>query len=186
MRLVRALRGGDHERTERWVRQQYPRVYRMLRYLTGCREVAEDLTQQAFVQAWQALPTFRGEAKLETWLHRIAYHQYTHWLRDRRSTASLAEAADVEDPRYADGLTTILVKRALDSLSQEMREAFLLFYARQMSIKEIAAVLDIPAGTVKSRLFAARRALRELLTERPAPSGQPESVGEDARLEALR
>ena len=167
LRMVRAVLNGDKERAERWVTRQYPRVYRMLRYLSGCADVAEDLTQQAFVQAWQALPTFRGEAKLDTWLHRIAYHQYTHWLRDRRVTRPLSEASDIEDTRNADGLTTIMVSRALATLSDELREAFLLFYARQMSVKEVAAVLEAPVGTVKSRLFAARKALREKLSEGP-------------------
>jgi RNA polymerase sigma-70 factor (ECF subfamily) len=165
--MVRAVLNGDKERAERWVTRQYPRVYRMLRYLTGCADVAEDLTQQAFVQAWQSLPTFRGDAKLDTWLHRIAYHQYTHWLRDRRTTVPLSEAAGVEDTRNADGLTTIMVARALATLPDELREAFLLFYARQMSVKEIASIFEAPVGTIKSRLFAARKALREKLSEEP-------------------
>ncbi|NLH99644.1 MAG: RNA polymerase sigma factor [Chthonomonadales bacterium] len=186
LRLVRSVLSGDHERAERWVTQEYPRIYRMLRYLTGDRETAEDLTQQAFVQAWQALPTFRGEARLDTWLHRIAYHQYTHWLRDRRTTEPLSAASGVADTRNASGLTTILVQRALDSLPHELREAFLLFYARQMSVKEIAGVLEIPVGTVKSRLFAARRAMREKLTDEPEGSVPSAAADAEATVEAIR
>ncbi len=186
MRLVRAILSGSSERAERWITQQYPRVYKMLRFLSGNAEVAEDLTQQAFVQAWQALPAFRGEARLDTWLHRIAYRQYTHWLRDRRPTEPLSSAAHVADERDATGLTTILVRRALDTLSTELREAFLLFYARQMSIKEIAQVLETPEGTVKSRLFAARRALRDKLMEKPDPKPQAVQAEPDAAVEALR
>ncbi|MBM3494181.1 MAG: sigma-70 family RNA polymerase sigma factor [Armatimonadetes bacterium] len=138
------------------------------------------------MQAWQALSTFRGESKLDTWLHRVAYRQYTHWLRDRRPTEPLSSAAHMEDTRNAAGLTTILVARALETLSHDLREAFLLFYARQMSVKEIADVVEAPIGTVKSRLFAARRALREQLAEKPdAPAiGATALTDEEARAEA--
>ncbi len=186
MRLVRAIMAGDHERAERWVTQEYPRVFRMLRYLAGDRETAEDLTQQAFMEAWQALPTFRGEARLDTWLHRIAYRQYARWLRDRRATEPLTSAAHVEDPRHAAGLTTILVQRALEALSTELREAFLLYYARQMGVKEIAAILEIPAGTVKSRLFAARRELRARLSESSDPAPQCATVEREETIKVAR
>src|SRR5690242_4149942 len=77
---ARRILNGDKVAGERLVTENYPRIYRMLRCLTGCVEAAEDLTQQTFVRAWTALETYRGEAKLATWLHRIAYHEYTHWL----------------------------------------------------------------------------------------------------------
>src|SRR5215212_4157445 len=70
--LVRRILGGDRAAGERWVTAEYPRIYRLLRHLTGAVETAEDLTQQTFLKAWQALATFRGEASLRTWLHRIA------------------------------------------------------------------------------------------------------------------
>lgn len=182
---VRAVLRGDKERAERWVTREYPRVYRMLRYLTGDREAAEDLTQQAFVQAWQSLASYRGESGLSTWLHRIAYRQYTHWLRTRKETLPLSQAPELEDPRHVQGLTTILVQRALQSLSDELREPFLLYYARQMSIKEVADVLEIPAGTVKSRLFTARRLLRELLMEEPVAAGVDEDPATKTTLGVL-
>lgn len=163
-RLARALLDGDRALAERWVAASYPGVYRMLRYLTGHRESAEDLTQQAFVAAWEALPAFRGECRLNTWLHRIAYHQYTHWLRRKRETVQLSDTI-VADPGRLEGLTTIQVWQAMDTLPDELREPFLLYYARQFSIREIAEILGIPSGTVKSRLFTARARLRQALAD---------------------
>jgi len=182
VRLVRAMLAGDKPRAEGWVTHEYPRVYRMLRYLTGDREAAEDLTQQAFVQAWPALPSFRGEAGLDTWLHRIAYRQYTHWLRDRHETVPLSDAAPVEDAGSAKGLTTLMVQRALRTLSEELREPFLLFYGRQLSVREVAGILEIPPGTVKSRLYTARSLLRQRLTGGPIlPKAEAERA-EDATV----
>ncbi len=154
---------GDRAAGERLVTQNYDRVYSLLRSLTGHREAAEDLTQQAFTRAWQALESYRGEAKLSTWLCRIAYHEYTHWRRDRREFAALEEAARIPDTRAALSLHTVVVSRALAQLSDDLRETFLLHYERELSVAEIAVVLDVPAGTVKSRLFTARARLRELL-----------------------
>jgi len=170
MRRVRAMLTGDRRAAERWVVGEYPTVYRMLRSLTGTAEAAEDLTQQTFVAAWQSLGSYRGEATLRTWLLRIAYHQYTHWLRQKRESVPLDEAGHLDDPTCADGLATVMLQRALESLPDEMRETFLLFYVQEMSIKEISRLMDVPAGTVKSRLFAARKALRPLLTESPVES----------------
>src|SRR5438128_838675 len=156
---VDRILGGDKAAGERLVTENYQRIYGMLRSLTDHREVAEDLTQQTFTSAWQALPGFRGEARLSTWLFRIAYHEYTHWRRDRREYASLEDARDVPDLKAVIGLRTVLFARALDQLPEEMRETFLLHYERELSVKEIALVLDVPPGTVKSRLFTARNRL---------------------------
>lgn len=162
---VNRIMKGDKRAGERLVTENYQRVYGMLRSLTSHKEVAEDLTQQTFAKAWQALPNFRGEARLSTWLCRIAYHEYTHWRRDRREFASLTEAENVPDLKSVVGLRTVMYARALDLISEDLRETFLLHYEQELEIKEIAVLLEVPAGTVKSRLFTARARLRELLTE---------------------
>lgn len=150
---------------ERFVTENYPRIYRLLRHLTQDAQAAEDLTQQTFMKAWQGLVGFKGEASLVTWLHRIAYHEYTHWLRDRRDCVPLDEAMELMDPRAFEGLETIALSRALSQLSSELRETFLLFYVQELSIKEVSVILDTSPGTIKSRLFTARERLREHLQE---------------------
>ncbi len=172
---VKRILKGDRAEGERFVSAHYPRLYRWLRNLCGDVEVAQDLTQQTFARAWQTLPGYRGEARLATWLHRIAYHEYTHWLRDRRECVGLECAADLVDLRAVQGLKTVLLRHALAKLPTDQRETFLLYYVQELSVHETALVLDVPAGTVKSRLFAARKRLRELLDEsqtepvRPSP-----------------
>lgn len=164
---VRRILRGDRRAAELFVAEHYAAVHRMLWCLTSDPEVTADLTQQTFVKAWQALDGYRGEASLATWLHRIAYHEYTHWLRARRPTAPLAAAGEAPDPRIFDQLTTILLSRALEQLPDELRDAFLLYHGHELSVREVAEVMEIPVGTVKSRLFAARARLRALLDERP-------------------
>ncbi len=167
--LVKRILSGDKAAGERLVTVHYARIYRLLRSLSGSTETAQDLAQQTFARAWQALPSFQGRAALATWLHKIAYHEYTHWLRSRRDDAPLDAAAEIADLREARGLDSILVSRAVTRLSAELRAVFVLYYMQQFSVSEVAELLDLPAGTVKSRLFAARRLLRELLQAVDAP-----------------
>src|SRR5436305_11947940 len=129
-RLVQQILDGDRAAGEKLVTEHYPRLYRLLRHLTGSIETAEDLTQQTFVRAWQGLATFRGEASLATWLHRIAYHEYTHWLRARREHLPLDEATAVVDERAAHEMEAVFLRGALAQLSAEHRETFLLYYGQ--------------------------------------------------------
>lgn len=161
--LVWRILRGDKKAGDEFVALNYPRIYRLLRYLTGRPDVAEDLTQQTFIRAWQGLPNFRHQAGIATWLHRIAYHEYTHWLRDRREHASLDAAAHLAAPTESHEWEALVLPQALAQLTPEHREVFLLYHIQELSVGEIATILEIPGGTVKSRLFTARRHLRELL-----------------------
>lgn len=174
-RWVQKILQGDKAAGERLVTENYPRIYRLLRHLTRNAQAAEDLTQQTFLKAWQGLPGYKGEANLVTWLHRIAYHEYTHWLRAKRPHVPLDEAIELMDPRAFEGLETLSLARALAQLSAELRETFLLFYLQELSVNEVSAILDVAPGTIKSRLFTARQRLRELLQEAKNPllSGDP-------------
>lgn len=178
--LVRKIIGGDRAAGERLVSTHYARIFRLLRGLTGNADNAQDLTQQTFARAWNALSSYQGRASLATWLHKIAYHEYTNWLRSRRDEATLDDAANIEDLREARGLDSILVSRALIRLPLEQREPFVLYYMQEFSVNEIAEITEVPVGTVKSRLFAARKRMRELLqaADRPietivAPGAEP-------------
>jgi RNA polymerase sigma-70 factor, ECF subfamily len=168
--LIKKVLRGDAAAAERLVTQHYARIYHLLRCLTGSVETAEDLTQQTFMRAWQSLAGYQGRASFATWLHRIAYHEYTHWLRARRDHLPLEAAIDIADVKAAYGLDSILVSRALMHLPTELREVFLLYYLQQLSVAEVAAVLDVPPGTVKSRLFTARKQMRALWQAAEAPA----------------
>ncbi|MBW3623427.1 MAG: RNA polymerase sigma factor [Armatimonadetes bacterium] len=161
---IRKILNGDPAESERFVLRHYPNVYRFLCRLTENTDAAEDLTQQTFLKAWEGLGTFRGDSSLSTWLHRIAYHEYTHWLRSRRSHLPLDEDLLIDD-RAGGELEGVLLRHALARLTPEHREAFVLHHVQGLSVAEAAQVLQAPAGTVKSRLHAARAHLRTLLSE---------------------
>ncbi|HEV2471252.1 MAG TPA: RNA polymerase sigma factor [Chthonomonadales bacterium] len=162
---VRRILKGDRAAGERLVVENYPRIFRLMLHLCGHKEAAEDLTQQTFVKAWNSLSDFRADSRFSTWLHGIAYHEYSHWRRDQRPETSLDLAQELPDPAVGERLVTISVRRALAHLSSDHREVFVLFHLQDLSVREIAALLEIPPGTVKSRLSWARARIRELLTE---------------------
>src|SRR5579871_1763194 len=142
--LVKRILRGDRAAGEQFVAEHYPRIFRLLRYLTGERDAAEDLTQQTFTRAWQGLARFQGKSSAGTWLHRIAYHEYTHWLRGRRPQVGLEAAAEVADTVAAQGLDTVLLPSALAQLPAEQREAFLLYYVFLFTQETASEILEVP------------------------------------------
>jgi RNA polymerase sigma-70 factor (ECF subfamily) len=163
--LVQRILSGDKAAGEQFVIEHYEAIFRFLRNLTGSKEDAEDLTQQTFLRAWEALPSFRGDSSLSTWLHSIAYHEYTHWLRSRREFVPLDEIVDMPDEQANQNLEAVLLRWAIYRLDPEHREVFVLYYVQGFSVSEIAKIIGVPAGTVKSRLFFARQKLKELLSD---------------------
>jgi RNA polymerase sigma-70 factor (ECF subfamily) len=139
------------------------RIYRFCYRLCGDKTDAEDLTQDVFIAAWKSLPLFAGRATEQTWLYRIALYRWNR-IRATRSPDTVA-LSDTDACTCSSPLIRILLDEAIDSLSPEMREAFLLVKAEQLSYRETAAVLQIPVGTVQSRVFAAVHRLRALLSE---------------------
>ena len=163
--LVQRVLSGDKAAGEQFVIEHYEAIFRFLRNLTGSKEDAEDLTQQTFLRAWEALPNFRGDSSVSTWLHSIAYREYTHWLRSRREFVPLDEIVDMPDEQANQNLEAVLLRWAIYRLDPEHREVFVLHYVQGFSVSEIAKIVGVPAGTVKSRLFFARQKLRELLSD---------------------
>lgn len=165
MGLVQRILSGDTAAGELLVVEHYARIYRWLYHLTGNREIAQELTQQTFVRAWQRLASLRNELSLKAWLHQIAYHEYTRWLRDKRDHASLEDTDLVTEDHCENTLDGVRLKIALSKLPPDHRETFLLYNVQGLSVAETAAALEIPEGTVKSRLFFSRKRLREMLNE---------------------
>ena len=95
------LRNRDAEALNTWVHRNYDDIYRLLRHLTRHAETAEDLAQQTFLKAIQALPGFRGEASHKTWLSRIAFREYIAWRRKRRLFLPLEMLSPKLDPNFA-------------------------------------------------------------------------------------
>ena len=171
LETARRIADGDAGVTERFVVSHYASVCRFMRHLTGQKEDAEDLTQQAFIKAKQQIASYRGKATLRTWLFRIAFHEYTHWKRSRRRTLTLESAPARVETAYDACLEAEALLDALKRLPEPLREAFLLHEVQELSVEETASVLGLPQGTVKSRLFNARQKLSSML------EGRQEEIG---------
>ena len=166
--LARA-RQGDRHAFARLVRAHQSRVRLQLRRLThGDAALADDLAQETFAQAWLHLNDFRGDARLATWLHRIALTRFLQHVRRPQLPLEWrdpdVEAADEpgHDPRAAEGLGPD-VERALQALSEIQRLAVVHCFHLDLSHAEAAQVLGLPLGTLKSHLDRAKTRLRDLL-----------------------
>ena len=175
--LVAKARSGDRPAFEALVARYSRRVFGLAFKWMKNREDAEEITQIAFVRAWQGLPNFLGGEEFRGWLFRIAVHAATDELRSRkrRKSVPLDDVSELElgstSPDETDlGLDARDLAERLDTalglLREEYRLVLLLRAREEMSYDEIAATLGIPIGTVMSRLARARGQLRNLLQEK--------------------
>jgi RNA polymerase sigma-70 factor (ECF subfamily) len=164
--LVRRARAGDREAFGRLVEAYQAPVFRVVRGIVGDPSDAEDVAQEVFLKAYGALGRFRGESGFFTWLYRIAVNEALRAARRRRPTAPLDEGIPVEAPPVPqpdeDGPSLALLERLLRKLPEEFRAIVVLRDLEGLPYREVAETLEIPMGTVMSRLFRARRELRDL------------------------
>jgi RNA polymerase sigma-70 factor (ECF subfamily) len=169
--LWRRAAAGDTAAFERIVIAHQGRVRQQLRRLCqGDDALADDLAQDTFVQAWQALPGFAGQAQLGTWLYRIAFRAYLMHLRQRgRRLDEMAmgdELPELPDATTAQGPALRLdLAQALARLPEAQRVAIIHCEAMALSHDEAAAVLGWPLGTVKSHVARGKARLRLLLAD---------------------
>ncbi len=175
LELVRAARGGDEDAFETLVRAHEKRIYSLCYRLCGNADDAADAAQEAFVSAWRALPFFREESNFATWLYRLATNASIDLLRrEKRHRAPLSlddeeQSVDAVDETasphalYEKKELREAVLRAMESLSEEYRRILILRELQQLSYQEIAEILDLDLGTVKTRIHRARKNLRNAL-----------------------
>lgn len=176
--LVERCQRGDLSAFESLVEKYRERVWRLAYNYLRDREEAQDVAQEALIRAWQALPSFRGQSAFYTWLFRIAVNVAADRARQRaaRGRAFGTERVPEEDwdramldPGAAPDDTAARterreqIQRALDTLPERHRTIIMLSDLEGLSYREIAEVLDIPMGTVMSRLHNARKRLRDIL-----------------------
>lgn len=126
----------------------------------------KDLTQDTFLKAWESRHKFRGESLASTWLYRIAYNCAIDFLRKTKKSNQIESVLEeLIDPQI-DIQNRNMVEAAIKELSEEQRVVVLLHYVEDLSLREIAEILDVPEGTVKSRLSYARKLMNEVLSER--------------------
>jgi RNA polymerase sigma-70 factor (ECF subfamily) len=169
---IRLAQEGDGAAMRELYTRYAPRVYAVVRRLAGDDALAEDWAQEAWVRAFRALPSFRGESRFSTWLHRIAVNSALHGRRWRdRRTGSEVPLSIAPEPagRAEQTVLRLSIQRALDTLPEGMRRIVVLHDVEGYTHEEIGAELGITAGTSKSQLFKARAKLRRLLRPGETP-----------------
>jgi len=173
--VINAVLDGDTNAYEYLVKAYEKNVYNLALRMVGNSEDAYDMSQEAFIKAYNSLHSFRGDSKFSVWLYRIVSNVCLDYLRsrNRKATVSLSvendDGEDVELDIADEGsspqalldrsLTRDAVRRGLQSLPPDHREILLLREIQGLSYDEIAETLDLEVGTVKSRIFRARKKL---------------------------
>jgi len=182
--LVDRFKAGDENAFDEMVTRYWDRIYGMVNQLLRNQQDAEEVTQDAFIRAHRALGSFRGESSFSTWLYQIATNlarnRYWYWWRRKRdrsvsfeaplgtdSDTTLADVfpAEVVSPEAATVTQEFVdrVSAGMEQLSEKHREILILRNVQNLSYEEIAEILKISVGTVKSRIARARESLREKL-----------------------
>ena len=176
--IVEEVRAGDPRRYAVLVERHKDRALTLAVRVLGDRRDAEEAVQDAFVRAYRSLDRFRGDARFGTWLYRIVYNVCLSRAA-RRPDPGTADGGREEEPevlQIEDDDPSALermeeeemregLRRAMAALPEKFRTVLTLFYVQEMQYEEIAAVLALPVGTVKTHLFRARGHLRRALVQ---------------------
>ena len=183
--LVKRVQGGDKRAFDLLVIKYQHKILGLVsRYVRDASEV-QDVTQEAFIKAYRALPRFRGDSAFYTWIYRIAINTAKNHLmsKSRRPPGS---DVDIEDAEYYESATALkdietpenqlfgeelktVVNKAISQLPEDLRTAVTLREFDGLSYEEIADIMDCPVGTVRSRIFRAREAIDKQLQPLLAP-----------------
>jgi RNA polymerase sigma-70 factor, ECF subfamily len=171
--LVAASKRGDQEAFALLVQRYQRRVFNLVFGMLQQYEEASEITQETFLAAWQGLPAFRGEARFSTWLHRIAYNCALKQLEQRRRDRALQAAMEAEQmvgggEAHTDVIMETharqeMVQEQLSQLPAKYRIVLILRHLQEMTYEEMAEILTMPIGTIKTHLFRARNLLKERL-----------------------
>jgi RNA polymerase sigma-70 factor (ECF subfamily) len=182
--LVAQSLNGRREAFGELVLRHQKMVYNLARYMLGDPHAAEDLSQEAFLHAYRALPGYRAEGKFPAWLRTIVSRLCLNHRRDTRReipwadlTGHAAEVADGPESRVGEWERCAEVRRAIASLPPDYRDVIVLRYLEELSYEEIARHLEVPVSTIETRLHRAKKQLRQRLLE-------SEERGEDAPASA--
>lgn len=172
-RLLELASEGDARAIRTLYDRFSPRVYAVVRRIAGDDDLAQDYAQEAWIRAIRALPTFRGDARFSTWLHRIAVNAALQAVRksktrEKREAPVTPEGLGPEDaavpPKHGDAFLQMRLSKALDELPEGMRRVLILHDVEGYTHEEIGEVLGVTAGTSKSQLSKARAKMRNMLS----------------------
>jgi RNA polymerase sigma-70 factor, ECF subfamily len=177
-----AQQDSDRLRYEQWVKLYAPALYRYAYRMTGRPQIAEDLLQETFMEAWRCVAKQGGDERARGWLFQILRHRCAHFFRTnrrQRPSVSLSEGSHGDPPDSAQSPLDRLgnqdaLQTALAGLSEPMRQTFLMVFVEGRTCREAAEMQHIPIGTILSRLHTARQTLRGALADlRPMRDGTP-------------
>ncbi|GCE04261.1 RNA polymerase sigma factor [Dictyobacter aurantiacus] len=169
--LVIASQSGDQDAFAVLVQRHQRRVFNLVYRMLQQYDEANEVTQETFLAAWQGLRSFRRDARFTTWLHRIAYNCALKQLEQRKKDSALqvamqAEAVD-SDERIGAELEAhdrqAIVREHISTLPAKYRVVLVLRHLQEMTYEEMAEILTMPIGTIKTHLFRARNLLKERL-----------------------
>lgn len=171
--IIARARRGDADAFEQLVIAYRDPVFRLALRMCGNAADADEAAQEAFLAAWRGLPNFRGDSKFSTWLYQLTTHAAIDLMRRQKRQIAAEDITEVSAPDPAPGPqqqaeraeTRQAVRDALLRLTPEYRQIVTLRFLQELSYEEIGAALDLPSGTVKSRLNRARARLKEILSE---------------------
>ena len=177
--LVARARAGDQEAFEQLVLDNQNRVYTLTFRMVNDREEAADLAQEAFLKAWQGLPSFQGDSSFSTWVYRLATNVCIDFLRKQKRRQDIDPVASIDDEESSwtepadwgqdpqrqleQSEMSRAVARGLEALPHHHRQVLVMRELSGLSYQEIAGALKLDPGTVKSRIARARTALRKIL-----------------------
>ncbi len=161
--LIESARDGGPAQIERLLEAIWPDAYRFAHAILGERQGAEDAAQEACIIVYRTIASLRSVAAFRMWFYRIVVREASALGRRRPASGRVPETV----ARIADQTAAIDVWSALSVLPENLRDVVILRYFEDLSSREIASVLRIPAGTVRFRLMVAKRRLRPLLGDRP-------------------
>ena len=175
--LVAASKRGNQDSFAQLVQQHQRRVFNLVFRMLQQYEEANEVTQETFLAAWQGLPSFRGDARFSTWLYRIAYNCALKQLEQRKRDKAVQIGMQAEqlianagqehrvDAELESHARQALVHEQLANLPAKYRVVLVLRHLQDMTYEEMAEILTMPVGTIKTHLFRARNLLKERLVK---------------------
>ncbi|MEZ0250547.1 MAG: sigma-70 family RNA polymerase sigma factor [Methylobacteriaceae bacterium] len=178
--LIRRIAGGDRAAMQGLYARHATAVFRFLVRIVRDPSRAEDLMSDVFFDVWQQAGRFEGRSTVTTWMLTIARFKALSTLRRRpheelepEMAEAIEDEADTPEVTLQKANKAEAMRRCLEALSLEHRTVIDLVYYHELGVEEVAQVLDIPAGTVKTRLFHARKRLSDLLLKAGVDRGWP-------------
>lgn len=187
LQLVRLVQQGKKQAFDMLVKKYQYKVIGIAQRYVSNPDDAQDIVQEAFIKTYRALADFRGDSAFYTWLYRITVNTAMNFVT---SNANKMKSVDVDTPEIEsyDGSEKLhdianpenimegedarkLIKKALGSLSEDLRQAICLREIEEMSYEDIAVVMNCPVGTVRSRIFRAREIIDKYLSEKAEVNG---------------